>query len=360
MSNVLSFSKSVSINNAARLIKTTGSTTTLLIQGQPGVGKSSILKMLQHDLGDAYEYVYLDCPTIMEGALAMDIPLHTDKSLTTYISARLKLSSGKPIVLMLDEFMKVDRLLKKMFTRLLLERIIGDTALPIGSIVFATSNNASDGVNDTLEAHVGNRVTVVKLRNPSAKEWLQWASNNGVSALTRAWVSSNPRCLASYLDAGNEENPFIFNPRKASSVSFVTPRSLVLADTYVKAKDVLGLELTQTALCGTVGVAAGDSMATFFDLHDQLTPTKAIIADPKGVDIPDNPAALLMMMFRAVDEIETQDDLSAMMQWAKRIPSLELQAVFFTQLCQTSKTMRLANRNADLQKWQIENFEVLV
>ena len=66
-----------------------------------------------------------------------------------------KLDSKKPKVILLDEFMKAPKLLQVIFTRLMLERTVGDTPLPEGSMVFATSNNQSDGLGDGMLAHAG-------------------------------------------------------------------------------------------------------------------------------------------------------------------------------------------------------------
>jgi hypothetical protein len=66
-----------------------------------------------------------------------------------------------------------------------------------------------------------------------------------------------------------------------------------------------------------------------------------------------------MTLFNAVDEIDTQDELSAVMQWVNNIQSSEIQGVFFTMALQSKRMARMAMRNADLSKWSEENFEIL-
>ena len=358
--SVLKFTSAVKMADCAKMIAMLGHKISFCIEGQPGIGKSALLKLLEQQLGDKYNYVYLDGPTLGEGSLMMDVPDRDEKALVTYLSNRLRLNEGKPVIIMIDEFLKVPRLIKVLFTRLLLERVIGDTALMEGSIVFVTSNNSSDGVNDTIEAHVGNRVTRVRMANHTAVQWNLHATEIGVSSLTRSWVAMNKRCMASYLDAGQEDNPFIFNPFRAGtgSVTFVSPRSLVKADEIIKVHSVLGEQVTRSALYGTVGEAAGESMMTFVQMEKDIIPVSRIIADPKTA-VPDNAGAVLMTLFNAVDEIQTQDELSAVMEWAKGIQSSELQAVFFTMALQSKRLSRMALRNADLSAWSHENFEIL-
>ena len=186
---------SVSINELRKLIPVIGKTLTPVIQSEPGCGKTSLLSMLEEDLGSGYDYIYVDCPVKDMSDIAMTIPNHETKSLESYVGSLFKLSSPKPKVILLDEFMKSPKLLQVIFTRLMLERCVGDTPLPEGSIVFATSNNASDGVGDSMLAHAGNRVCIMRMEKPNADSWLKWAGENGVHSLIRAWVHMFPRCL---------------------------------------------------------------------------------------------------------------------------------------------------------------------
>jgi len=352
--NAASFQSFVSINDCARLIRTVGDTITVIVESEPGCGKSSILRLLREQMGDEHEYVYLDCPTLGDGDLGMNIPDRESKTLEFYVSALLKLDSDKPVVIMLDEYLKCDKLLKKMFTRLMLEREIGDRALPEGSIVFATSNNASDGVNDTIEAHVGNRVMRVQMAKPNHISWNVYATNKGLDPLLRAWVAFRPKALHSYKEITPDElrdNEYIFNPTKPTQVSFVSPRSLEKCDVVIRNRTMLGEDLTRAALAGTVGVPAADSMMTFFMLEKDLIPVPVILKDPEAAAIPTSAGATMLTLFNAVDTIETQDQLSRMMRYAKRLPSEEYRAVFFSMLCESKRTVRLALQNADLKDW---------
>ena len=151
----------VTIDELRILIPTIGKELTPVIQSEPGCGKTSLLKMLEEDMGDEYDYIYVDCPVKDMSDIAMTIPNHDSKTLDTYVGSLFKMDSPKPKVILLDEFMKSPKLLQVIFTRLMLERTVGDNPLPRGSIVFATSNNASDGVGDSMLAHAGNRVCIL-------------------------------------------------------------------------------------------------------------------------------------------------------------------------------------------------------
>jgi hypothetical protein len=185
----------VTIKELETLIPTIAETLTPIIQSEAGCGKTSLLKAIEKKLGDKYDYIYVDCPVKDMSDIAMTIPNHDTKTLESYVGSLFKLDSDKPKVILLDEFMKSPKLLQVIFTRLMLERTVGDTPLPKGSLVFGTSNNQADGLGDTMLAHAGNRVCILEMEKPNVEDWLVWATENGVSPLIRAFVHTFPRVL---------------------------------------------------------------------------------------------------------------------------------------------------------------------
>ena len=349
----INFTLAVSIDEAKTAIKTVGAHITPIIVSEPGVGKSTILKMLQTEMNnDEYDFIYVDCPVKDMMDVAASIPDHNTKTLEYYVSSLFQLGNGKKKVIMLDEFMKAPKLLQIIFTRLILERTVGDVPLPEGSIVFATSNNASDGVGDSMLAHVGNRVTVLKMRKPNADEWNVWASAHSVARPIRAWAAMNPRAFNSYTDGGQEDNPYIFKP-SSTAQQFVSPRSLAKASPIVNSKEQLGEHLMMAMLAGTIGEAAAKSMAAFIALESKLIGFDTVIKSPTTVAVPDDISAQVMMMFEAVDSIETQDDLSKYMQFVNRLPSSEVQSIFFTMIMRGKP--RVARYNQEIMKWAADN-----
>jgi hypothetical protein len=244
-----------------------------------------------------------------------------------------------------------------LFTRLMLERTVGDEPLPESasgkkSIVFGTSNNASDGVGDAMLDHAGNRVCKVYMRKPSADEWNSWATKQGVARPIRAWAAMNPKAFASYLDGDQEDNPYIFHPGKTGR-QFVSPRSLAKSSVFVERKSEISDNALMCALAGTIGEAAAKSMAAFIMLESKLVRAAEIIKAPKTVPVPDDVSALVMMMFEGVDTVKTQDDLVAYMEYVGRVPQAEVQSIFFTMIMRTKP--KLGRYNSAIQKWAADN-----
>lgn len=349
----VNFRMTVNLDEAKTLIKTTGQHVTHVVISEPGVGKSSILKMLEEEMGsDEYDFIYIDCPVKDMMDIAASIPNHNTHSLEYYVSSLLKRDSGKKKVIMLDELMKAPKLMQVLFTRLMLERMWGDEPLPEGSIVFATSNNATDGVGDSMLDHAGNRVCKLYLSKSNAAEWSAWAGRNGIVRSIRAWVTMNPRALASYLDGDQDDNPYIFNPGKSKG-QFVSPRSLAKASVFVERRAQMTDNALACALAGTIGEAAAKSLAAFVALESKHTPYADIVKNPTGVAVPEEVSALVMMMFEAVDSVKTQDELMSYMTFIERIPQQEVQSIFFTMMLRTKP--RLARYNEAINKWAQNN-----
>jgi hypothetical protein len=365
------FVNTVSINELRKVIPLIGTEITPVIQSEPGCGKTSLLSMIATDNGDKwrspkdgtsiegdkYDYIYVDCPVKDMSDVGMTIPNHATQQLEYYVSSLFALDSKKPKVILLDEFMKSPKLLQVVFTRLMLERMVGDVPLPDGTVVFATSNNASDGVGDSMLAHAGNRVCIMRMAKPTPDEWMHWASENGISRVVRAAVAMFPRCLASYTTGDQGDNPYIFKPN-SMAMSFVSPRSLAKCDVIVKNRDIIGENATAVALAGTVGASFAADMAAFLSLEKSLTDVKDIIKNPNDIEMPKDISAQLMIMFQAVDVLATQDELTKFMAFVKRIPSSEVQGVFFTMMMRSAKGIRLARHNGDIAEWAKNNHEL--
>ena len=353
----VNFSLTTSIDETKQLIKSIGTTNTVIVVSEPGVGKSTILEMLKAEMGeDEYDYIYVDCPVKDMMDIAASIPNHQSKSLEYYVSSLFKMGNGKKKVIMLDEFMKSPKLMQIIYTRLMLERSVGDEQLPEGSYVFATSNNASDGVGDGMLAHVGNRVCLVNMRKPNHDEWNTWASANGIARPIRAWAAMNTKAFKSYLDPDQQDNPYIFKP-SSTNKSFVSPRSLAKCSPIVEKRSEYSENALTVALAGTAGEAFAKSIAAFISLEGRLTKYEDIIKNPKTISVPDNVSALVMMLFEAIDKLDTQDTLKKYMDFVNRIPQEEIQSIFFTMMMRAKP--KLARYNQEINKWATDNHQLL-
>ena len=252
--SVINFGHNVSLKDFAHAITAVGKNVTVIGQGEPGIGKSAMLKVLAKQ-NPTHTTAYIDCTLLDLGDFALPYTETVEDSLTGVNkitkfapNARFKMHEGKPVIVMLDEIGKAMKAVKNVLLTLMLEHRIGDHYLPDGSIVFGTTNLLTDGVGDMLEAHARNRVCFVTVRKPDADEWIEWAISNDIDPTIIAWVKQFPHALASYTDGSQAENPYIFNPTRAGMGAVVTPRSLEKASFIAKQRGELGDALTISQL----------------------------------------------------------------------------------------------------------------
>jgi len=362
--SVINFGSSVSLMEFKNLVKTVGQHVTIIGQGQPGIGKSSVLKMLAKEMPE-YEPAYIDCTLLDLGDFAL--PYTVDAAgvgkVTKFApNARFKLQADKPVVVMLDEIGKAIKSVKNVLLTLMLEHRIGDVYLPEGSIVFGTTNLASDGVGDSLEAHARNRVCFVTVRKPTDGflsgggvedgSWGQWAINNNIAPEIIAWVKQFPQALASYTDEGQRDNPYIFNPTRAGQTAFVTPRSLEKASDIAKQRAILGDNLTITALSGTIGESAARDMQAFFTVVDKLPTWDVVIKDPENTKVPEDTVAKCIFVFSALVKVQ-KDTFASFMKYLQRLDP-EWQALFAKSIIKSEK-QTIAISNKEFKDWALKN-----
>lgn len=340
-------SMSINLNQAATLIRNVGTTNTLLLRGQPGIGKSSILQTLERELPD-YQICYIDVANLDLGDLGMPV-IDKDTMVTNYApNARFGVGKGQthPVVLMLDELGKASRPVLNMLLPVILEGRIGDVPLPTGSIVFGTTNLDTDGVGDNIPAHAFNRMTVVTVANPSADQWIDWASGHNVAPEVMAFAKQYPQVFDCYADLDKKDkNPYIFNPMTGNVRAFCSPRSLVKASNIVKQRSVLGTSLIP-ALAGTVGEAAARDMEALVNLADQLPLFENIVKAPTKTKVPDSVGALFILAFMLAGRVDA-DNLDPVMEYAERMAdqSFEAHALFVTSLASNRAKVGMACKN---------------
>lgn len=340
----------INLTQAATLIEACGHTNTVLLRGAPGIGKSSILKELAQRLPD-YHVAYVDVANLDLGDLGMPV-IDREDMVTTYApNARFGIgrAQNKPVLLMLDELGKASKPVMNMLLPVILEHRLGDVQLPVGSVVFGTTNLDSDGVGDSIPAHAQNRMTVARVANPTVDEWLAWASNNDIAPEIMAFAKQFPQVFDCYVDLEDgDTNAYIFNPRKGQTKAFCSPRSLEKASNLVKQRQRLGDALLP-ALAGTIGEAAARDMEALIHLADQIPSFDAVCKSPDKTKVPEGIGALFLMAFQLSGRA-TEQTLDAIMQYVERWDNFEAVTLFVTSLATNKSKVSMACKNRNFTK----------
>lgn len=337
----------VSLSEASTAIRALGTDVTIVLRGSPGIGKSWILKDLARSLPD-YVPAYIDCADLSLGDIAMPI-VDREQRVTRFApNERFKIYAGqtRPVLLMLDEVTKpaTDEVLN-MLLPLMLERRLGDVALPPGSIVFGTGNLDTDGVNDRFPAHAYNRVTELDVRNPNAEEWVAWGVEHGLAPEVLAFAREYPQIFDRYDDPAAKDNPYIFNPLRGTIRAFCSPRSLHKAANIVAKRDALG-DSVRPLLCGTIGEAAAAQMEAFVLMADSLPRIAAIEADPSAAKLPGSVGAYFLCALMLAARAD-KDNLSAFVKYANRWESFEALTLFAKTVAASPTKLVFAAKNRE-------------
>lgn len=334
----------VNLKQAATLIQAVGTTNTILLQGQPGVGKSAILGMLAKALPD-YLPCYIDVANLDLGDLGM--PVIDRELMQTHYAPNARFGVGRgqkrPILLMLDELGKASRPVMNMLLPVFRERRIGDAYLPTGSIVFGTTNLDTDGVGDNIPAHAYNSMTVCDVANPTSDEWLTWAAEHHIAPEVMAFAREYPQVFARYDEERDSKNPSIFNPMTGNTKAYCSPRSLEKSSNIIKARDEVGDALLP-ALVGTIGESAARDMEAMIMLADQLPRYASIVKDPLKCKLPESVGAYFLMAFSLAARAD-KDNLGAIMTYVGRWDSFEASALFIATLAGNKNKVGMACAN---------------
>ena len=331
----------LTLNETSDLIAAVGHKHTVLVQGELGIGKSSMLKTLQSKFPD-HHVAYFDLTTKDVGDFM--IPAVTDGIAEFLPNAEFGIHTGKPVILMLDELGKASKSVMNACLRVMLERSVGTRPLPDGSIVFATTNLAQEGLGDSVPAHAKNRIIQVQVRKPNSEEWIAWAIPNNVDPVVLATVNEFPQMLCSYTEYETPDQNHYINDPRAQRAAFVTPRSLYAASNIIKSTRHLPETVLFSALCGTIGAPASADMLAVLRLDVELPSWKDICDKPTEAVTPKNGAAIAMMIYRALVRVD-EESFDAWLKYLNRLPR-EAQALFARQIMSpTAGKLKLASTN---------------
>jgi hypothetical protein len=260
--------------------------------------------------------------------------------------------TDEPLCIMLDEFTKGASAVKNMLHPLLTNpRRISGLTLHKDSVVITAGNLTTDAVGDVMASHSRNRLSVLNVRKPTSEEWLSWGMDK-IAPVVLAWVREFPQVLGSYRDPSQSDNQYIYNP-KFSQRSFVSPRSLELASNIVKNKNDYSTQALLCALEGTIGASGARDLYAFIDIADSLPTWDSIIDKPSEAIVPNNPAALCILAFGAVQRVQ-RDTIGKWFDYMKRTPK-ELQSVFCLTASKNEEKKRILFSSQAFVDWARAN-----
>jgi hypothetical protein len=348
--------KMLSFTQVLNLIAAVGDKRTVIVEGENGIGKTALFHALkQHPkFTDHIAVDPVDCTQLSDGSVWMP-DLDRENGVSRELpnerfgvsrTNQLGVNGAKPILVFLDEIAKAPQFIKNVLAPIIYERRVGNYHMPEGSVVFCATNLAVEGLGDSIQAHLRNRLVFVKMRKPTAAEWVNYAVDKGVNASVIAFVNSYAQVMDSFLDyekGGKHEgkdmskdNGFIFNPR-SMALAYATPRSLVAAGDVLDAGDgVLDDDTLEAALIGTLGATTAEALSSFVRFGRDICSLERVLKDPATAPISDNPTAQLVQVFQFVSRVDTREDAEKVVEYVLRMRT-EMQSIFANSVAQSQR-----------------------
>lgn len=348
--------KMLSFTQVLDLIAAVGDKRTVIVEGENGIGKTALFHRLkQHPKFSEHIAVDpVDCTQLSDGSVWMP-DLDRENGVSRELpnerfgvskTNQMGVNGSKPILVFLDEIAKAPQFIKNVLAPIIYERRVGNYHMPEGSVVFCATNLAVEGLGDSIQAHLRNRLVFVKMRKPTAAEWVNYAVDKGVNASVIAFVNSYAQVMDSFLDyeeGGKHEgkdmskdNGYIFNPR-SMALAYATPRSLVAAGDILDAGDgVLDDDTLEAALIGTIGATTAEALSSFVRFGRDICSLERVLKDPATAPISDNPTAQLVQVFQFVSRVDNREDAEKIVEYVLRMRT-EMQSIFANSVAQSQR-----------------------
>jgi len=244
----------------------------VMIWGPPGVGKSELVAQVaqQHDVPLIDIRLSQLEPSDLRG-----IPFRVNDHVEWAVPRMLPDASrhGSSGILFLDEITSATPAVSAAAYQLILDRCLGEYAVPDGWVIFAAGNRQGDrGVTYSMPTPLANRFTHFEF-DVNLDDWVYWAHKNHIDDRVIAFLRFRPERL------------FDFDPAM-DPTAFPTPRSWKFAHHALQKFDK-GSDILANALQACVGNAAGIEIKAFIDNLENLGDIDAIV-DGADSHVPDS------------------------------------------------------------------------
>lgn len=275
--------ETVTLSQAKALMHALAGEQSLLLISPPGTGKSECVAQAAAEAG-------LPCRSLLGTQIAPEdvsgIPRIVGER-SVFCPPRVLLPENpEPFCLFLDELPACAPDVQKAFYSLLLERRLGEHALPKGTWVVAAGNRAQDrALVRALSTALINRVIMLNVR-VDIREWLVWANSHQIRPEILAFVTFLPDAL--------------MRPVPSQPVPFSTPRAWALLSRALDLVEGAGMTGTAIRRALAFGRLTPEDAAIFCAMAEesieQVLPARDYIEEPDK--LPKEDAALWFVLHR--------------------------------------------------------------
>ena len=314
-----------------------------MLVGSPGCGKSEIIHQIANDFN--LQLIDLRLSQCDPCDLAGFPTVEGGKS--DYIPMKHFPIEGDPIpegkagwLLFLDEATSASPAIQAAAYKLILDRMVGSHHLHKNVAIVAAGNLETDNaIVQPMSTALQSRLVHLEL-NIDPQEWINWATSQQVDYRITAFINFKPGML------------YTFKPDHTDK-TYACPRTWIFANRVMSKVDQEN-PILLPMLAGTLSEGVAREFLTFCKIFNKLPTISAIMANPKGIAVPDEPS-ILYALTGSIAHNASDKNIDSLMEFLTRLP-MEFQVI-----CLRDKRNRYPNFSSmpAVQRWIANSAKLL-
>ena len=226
-------------------------------------------------------------------------------------------------LIFLDEMNSAPIAVQAAAYKLILDRMVGNHKLHKNVAIVAAGNLETDNaIVQPMSTALQSRMVHLEL-TVDAKEWVDWASSNGIDYRITSYIYFRPDAL------------YTFSPDHTDK-TYASPRTWEFANRVLQVVDSSNPECLPM-LAGTVSEGVAREFLGFCKIHTNLPKMAEIIANPTTIAVPEEPS-ILYATTGALSNNATEENISALMKYITRLP-IEFQVITLRGIVRRNKKL---------------------
>jgi len=308
----------------------------VFIWGAPGVGKSQVVAQIarENDLELIDVRAVLLDPVDLRGLPHINGEGKAHWAIPSFLPQK-----GKGI-LFLDELNAAPLLVQAACYQLILDRKLGEYELPEGWSVVAAGNRETDkAITFRMSSALANRFIHLNF-DVDLEDWVEWALSADIEIEVIAFIRFRPALLHQFDPTKNEK-------------TFPSPRTWEYVSDILKTKPLDSIEFELIA--GIIGEGAAAEFMGFMKIYRDLPDPDAILIDPKGSAVPDDPATQYAIC-GALSRKASTNNFGRILEYGQRLPT-EFGVLLVRDSIRVSPEL---TKTRAFIKWSTDNSEILI
>lgn len=214
-------------------------------------------------------------------------------------------------LLFLDEATSASPAIQAAAYKLILDRMVGSHHLHKNVAIVAAGNLETDNaIVQPMSTALQSRLVHLEL-NIDPQEWINWATSKQVDYRITAFINFKPGML------------YTFKPDHTDK-TYACPRTWIFANRVMSKVDQEN-PILLPMLAGTLSEGVAREFLTFCKIFNKLPTIPAIMANPKGIAVPDEPS-ILYALTGSIAHNASDKNIDSLMEFLTRLP-MEFQVV---------------------------------